>query len=115
VGGLDEGFFLDEEDADLCRRVRQAGWSLVFTPAAEAVHHLGRSVARDPERARFEYHRSHLRYYAKHNGLASRAALHAHVALLGLAGWATALGPGEPRRARRRAAARLVRLAFLGQ
>ena len=46
VGGFDEGFFLYEEDADLCRRVRAAGWRVLFTPAAEVVHQLGRSMAR---------------------------------------------------------------------
>ena len=42
VGLFDEGFFLYEEDVDLCVRVRAAGWRIVFTPAAEVVHHLGR-------------------------------------------------------------------------
>ena len=75
VGGFDEAFFLYEEDADLCRRVRAAGWQVVFTPAAEVRHSKGLSMARTPERARLEYHRSHLRYYQKHCGLAQRAAL----------------------------------------
>ena len=38
VGGFDEGFFLYEEDVDLCHRLRQSGWAVVFTPAAEVVH-----------------------------------------------------------------------------
>ena len=115
VHGFDEGFFLYEEDVDLCRRLRGSGWEVLFTPAAEAVHHLGRSVARDPARARFEYHRSHLHFYAKHNGPLARLALRTHVALTGLAGWMAALGPGAGRRARRADAARLLRLAALGQ
>src|SRR5262245_49389671 len=97
VGGFDEGYFLYEEDVDLCRRVRQAGWGVLFTPAAEAVHHLGRSVARDPERARFEYQRSHLRYYALHNGPLANAALRAYVGAASAAGWIANLGPGAPR------------------
>jgi len=75
VSGFDERFFLYEEDADLCRRVRAAGWPVVFTPAAEARHALGRSMARAPERARLEYDRSHRLYYRKHCGLLQRAAL----------------------------------------
>jgi GT2 family glycosyltransferase len=75
AGGFDEGFFLYEEDADLCRRLRQAGGRVVFTPTAEVRHHLGRSMARAPERARLAYHRSHLRYYAKHAGPVARGLL----------------------------------------
>jgi N-acetylglucosaminyl-diphospho-decaprenol L-rhamnosyltransferase len=77
AGGFDEGFFLYEEDADLCRRARSAGWRVVFTPAAVVRHRLGRSMARAGARARAEYDRSHLRYYAKHNGLPQRLLLRA--------------------------------------
>jgi GT2 family glycosyltransferase len=112
VGGFDEGYFLYEEDVDLCRRVRQAGWSVLFTPAAEAVHHLGRSVARDPERARFEYQRSHLRYYALHNGPLANAALRLYVGAASAAGWVANLGPGEPRAARRASRVRLLAQAL---
>jgi N-acetylglucosaminyl-diphospho-decaprenol L-rhamnosyltransferase len=112
VGGFDEGYFLYEEDVDLCRRVRRAGWSILFTPAAEAVHHLGRSVARDPERARFEYQRSHLRYYALHNGTVASAALRLYVGAASAAGWIASLGPGEPRARRRASRGRLLALAL---
>jgi GT2 family glycosyltransferase len=111
VGGFDEGYFLYEEDVDLCRRVRQAGWAVLFTPAAEAIHHLGRSVARDPERARFEYQRSHLRYYALHNGPLASAALRLYVGAASAAGWTLSLGPGERRAARRASRLRLIALA----
>jgi hypothetical protein len=81
VGGFDERFFLYEEDADLCRRVRAAGWQVVFTPAAEVRHALGLSMARAPERARLEYRRSHLLYYRKHCGFLQWAALRLLLAL----------------------------------
>ena len=48
VGVFDEAFFLYEEDVDLCLRLRKAGWRVVFTPAAEVVHRLGRSMATAP-------------------------------------------------------------------
>ena len=44
-------------------------------------------MARAPRRARLEYHRSHLLYYEKHNGLLDRITLRALLfgrALLGL-------------------------------
>lgn len=75
VGGFDEGFFLYEEDADLCRRVRAAGLRVLFTPAAVVRHRLGRSMAKASDRARREYERSHLRYYRKHNGRLQTALL----------------------------------------
>lgn len=84
VGGFDEGFFLYEEDADLCLRLRHAGWRLVYTPRAEVVHRLGRSSAGDRGRARLEYQRSHLRYYRKHCGPLATAGLRLWLVARGL-------------------------------
>lgn len=112
VGGFDEGFFLYEEDADLCLRLRRAGWRVLFTPNAEIVHHLGSSMARAPSRARLEYHRSHLRYYAKHNGAGARAMLRAAMTAAALAGWTRALARGH--REERRHYVAVLRLALTG-
>jgi N-acetylglucosaminyl-diphospho-decaprenol L-rhamnosyltransferase len=46
VGGLDEGFFLYCEDLDLCRRIRDAGYDILFEPLATAVHLGGASTPR---------------------------------------------------------------------
>ena len=86
VGGFDEAFFLFEEDADLCLRLRRAGWRVLFTPAAEVRHALGRSMDQAPERARLEYDRSHLLYYSKHNGPLLTALLRTCLALAGRRG-----------------------------
>jgi N-acetylglucosaminyl-diphospho-decaprenol L-rhamnosyltransferase len=83
VALFDEGFFLYEEDADLCRRLRKAGWRIVFEPSATVVHRLGRSSASDPRRSRLEYQRSHLRYYRKHNGGLATLALRTWLVLAG--------------------------------
>jgi hypothetical protein len=114
VGGFDEGFFLYEEDVDLCLRLRRAGWSILYTPAAEVIHHLGRSMQRDPERARLEYHRSHLRFYRKHNGPAVARALRAFIGAGAALGWLRSLGPGRGRRERRREHGEVLRLALGG-
>jgi N-acetylglucosaminyl-diphospho-decaprenol L-rhamnosyltransferase len=114
VGYFDEAFFLYEEDVDLCLRVRRAGFKVAFAPEAVVVHHLGRSMAFDPERARLEYHRSHLLLYRKHQHRLALALLRGQLLLRAGAGWIAALGPGEPRRGRRRAAARTLALALRG-
>ncbi|HVO10322.1 MAG TPA: glycosyltransferase family 2 protein [Vicinamibacteria bacterium] len=110
VGGFDEGFFLYEEDADLCRRAREAGWTVAFTPDAVAVHGLGRSMARSPRRARLEYHRSHLRYYDKHLGIGSRLALRAWLISRESARWLAGLLRGEEGRPVRAEALAVLRL-----
>jgi GT2 family glycosyltransferase len=110
VGGFDEGFFLYEEDADLCRRLRAAGWRVVFTPSAEVRHTLGHSMAQASRRARIEYHRSHLRYYRKHNGAGPRALLRVLLACRGVSGALAAIARADADR--RRECLSLVRLAL---
>jgi len=105
VEGFDEGFFLYEEDADLCLRLRGAGWRVVYSPSAEVVHHLGQSSTRDRSRARLEYQRSHVRYYRKHCG---------PLATTGLRIWLVARGLLDALRTRRNGVA-LVRLGLLGR
>lgn len=39
VGGYDEAFVVGFNDADFCLRVREAGYSVVFTPYAELYHY----------------------------------------------------------------------------
>lgn len=67
VGLLDERFFLFWEDADWCRRFRQAGWRVYYHPAAQAEHQVGVSRARRPVRSMIDFHRSAYRYYRKYH------------------------------------------------
>ena len=114
VGGFDESFFLYEEDVDLCLRVRAAGGRVLYTPGAEVVHHLGRSMDRAPARARLEYHRSHLRFYAKHNSAVERIALRAWMAGGATWRWLRA-APGAPGRERRAEEREILNLALFGR
>ena len=43
IGGFDEGYFLYGEDADLCMRLRRAGWRIVALPETWATHASGAS------------------------------------------------------------------------
>jgi N-acetylglucosaminyl-diphospho-decaprenol L-rhamnosyltransferase len=113
ISGFDEGYFLYEEDADLCRRLRKAGWRIAFTPAAEVRHHVGLSMSQASRRARLEYHRSHLRYYRLHTGLASRTTLRVLLASRGAWGWLR--GAATRDEAARSEGAALVRLGIGGR
>jgi GT2 family glycosyltransferase len=98
VGGFDEAFFLYEEDVDLCVRLRAAGWRVRFEPGAVVRHALGRSMARNPMKARIEYLRSHLHYYRKHNGPVATAILSAGMRLQALGRLVIGLVRPRPRR-----------------
>ena len=113
VSGFDERFFLYEEDADLCRRVRAAGFKVLFTADVEVRHAKGRSMARAPERARLEYHRSHLLYYRKHCDPLQRAALRLLLGARAAGDWGAGAVSGDS--ARRREAGTLLRLALAGR
>jgi GT2 family glycosyltransferase len=66
IGGLDEDFFMYAEDVDLCMRLRAAGWSVWFCPAAEVIHFSGASSANDPRRFARAMIESSFRLYRKH-------------------------------------------------
>ncbi|HXJ62517.1 MAG TPA: glycosyltransferase family 2 protein [Actinomycetota bacterium] len=65
AGLLDEGFFLYGEELDLCTRLRDAGWQVVFTPEVEVTHVGGVSTGRS-RRMNLIHSRSIYRYYRKH-------------------------------------------------
>ncbi len=67
VGPLDEDFFMFAEETDWCRRFWDAGWEVWFTPSATFTHVGGASHG---GRMFHENVRGHLRFLAKHRGLA---------------------------------------------
>jgi N-acetylglucosaminyl-diphospho-decaprenol L-rhamnosyltransferase len=67
VGLFDEDFFMFSEEVDWCYRFRAAGWKVLFDPAAEVVHVGGASHGGRMYR---ENVRGHLRFFAKHYGMA---------------------------------------------
>jgi GT2 family glycosyltransferase len=68
LNGFDEQFFYHFEEVDLCRRVWDAGFSIVYTPEAVITHLGGQSVSRFPIRFEIEKHRSRYKYFYKHFG-----------------------------------------------
>lgn len=43
IGGFDENFFMYFEDEDLCKRIRRAGYNVVYFPQVSILHHGGKS------------------------------------------------------------------------
>lgn len=66
VKGFDDRYFLYWEDADLCRRLRNAGWETRYMPGATAVHEVGQSSRNARALANREFHRSAYTYFATH-------------------------------------------------
>ena len=81
AGFFDERYFLYEEDADLCLRLRQAGGKVMFIPQAVVIHELGTSMAKASKRARDAYDESHRLYYRLHRPPLERVILTAVIKL----------------------------------
>jgi GT2 family glycosyltransferase len=67
VAGMDEGFFLYWEDADFCRRLKQAGWRTVYLPDVTSMHIGGRSSMHAADASLAAFHRSAYRFFCKHS------------------------------------------------
>lgn len=63
--GWDEGYFLHCEDLDLCMRMKQAGYSVLFVPDVTVSHAQGASSRRRPVFVHWQKHRGMWRYYSK--------------------------------------------------
>ena len=66
VGGFDERYFLYWEDADLCRRLRGAGFRIRYVPGASAIHRVGESSRTARKAAIHAFHDSAYLYYRTH-------------------------------------------------
>lgn len=67
LGGFDEGFFLTVEDADLCRRVRNAGKKVVKLPQVQAVHLHNTSATLLASAISWQNAKGWIRFYKKHD------------------------------------------------
>ena len=61
----DEGYFLHCEDLDLCMRVRQKDWKILFVPDAPVIHHLGLCSRSRPIFVEWHKHKGMMRFYRK--------------------------------------------------
>lgn len=68
AGPFDEGFFMYSEELDLCRRLKQAGWRILYVPEARVIHYEGRSSEQVVAARHIYFNTSKVRYYGKYWG-----------------------------------------------
>lgn len=71
VGLLDERFFMYAEDLDWCRRVREAGYLVVYYPEVVVIHHKNKSGIKSASqqiarKTKKHFYDTMLQYYDKH-------------------------------------------------
>ena len=68
VGDFDEGFHYLSEDADLCYRLKKAGWGIFYLAEARVTHFGSASIKRLDRSTRDPmFFRSMIRYFKKHS------------------------------------------------
>ncbi len=68
VGLLDEGFFMYSEELDWQRRIKAAGWQIVYLPSAQVRHFEAQSSAQVPAATHIRFNTSKVRYFRKYHG-----------------------------------------------
>jgi GT2 family glycosyltransferase len=76
VGEMDATLFLFYNDVDWCRRLRRAGWKLVYLPEPRVLHHGSASVETAPWKER-QLWRDRYRFFSKWYGPAGRLGVRA--------------------------------------
>jgi N-acetylglucosaminyl-diphospho-decaprenol L-rhamnosyltransferase len=61
-------FFMYSEEIDLCRRIKAAGWKIVYLPEAQVVHYVGKSSDQAAAARHIYFQTSKVRYVRKWHG-----------------------------------------------
>lgn len=69
VGGMDEAYFMYSEELDWCRRIKQAGWDVIYLPTAQIIHYSGKSSEQAVTARHINFNRAKLRYFRKYHGV----------------------------------------------
>ena len=76
VGVFDEHFFLWFEETDLEKRIKEAGWKLIYYPQVRVVHLLSKSIKQvGPLKRQLMWSKSLGIYFRKHKSLIERILL----------------------------------------
>jgi GT2 family glycosyltransferase len=65
IGKFDEGYFLFNEDVDLCHRMKEAGKQVVYFPDAQVFHHISSSNSKLAAKTIIRRHLGMVHYYKK--------------------------------------------------
>jgi GT2 family glycosyltransferase len=87
IGGFDEGFFMYSEELDLCRRAVDAGWQVVYLPAAVVTHYEGKSSEQVVAARHIRFHSSRVRYVQKYHGRLAAAVVRSFLLLTFVYQW----------------------------
>ena len=68
IGLLDEKFWIWFEEVDYCKRAKDAGWKILYTPEAKIIHHYGQSFKQVLNVKRQKDFNKSLSYYFKKHG-----------------------------------------------
>jgi N-acetylglucosaminyl-diphospho-decaprenol L-rhamnosyltransferase len=75
IGGLDEQYVMFSEEMDWCKRVRNAGWRVVYLGDATIIHHGGKSTEQVSALSHIYFQSSKIRYFRKFHGPLAAVAL----------------------------------------
>ena len=75
VGPLDADYFMYSEELDWCRRIKTAGWRVVYLPQAKIIHFEGKSSEQAVTARHINFQRAKLRYFRKYHGMMVTLAL----------------------------------------
>ena len=68
AGLLDESFFMYFEDIDLCKRLRDHSWKVIYCPMSKILHYSGQSVKENILAGLVAYRQSQIYFARKHYG-----------------------------------------------
>ncbi len=63
-----QNFFMYSEELDLCRRIKAAGWKIVYLPDARVIHYVGKSSEQAVAARHIYYQTSKVHYFRKWHG-----------------------------------------------
>ena len=70
IGGWDDDYFLWWEDLDLCKKIQEMGYKIIYTPATKVIHYEAKSFEQQLSLAKQKrFNRGMRLYFKKHGSL----------------------------------------------